>query len=409
MVDTLLFPVDEAGLPSLDDSNSFRLSFHTSQLPHSEQAGSSADNPILIDDNDPSPPQSTLDFEPIEWWHGYRYKSKPTTEDERSRIRTLKHFADWPPERIADALNLTVRQVRYALIAKPANRPRGRPHTHPDDIAEVVFSLINTPRKTKRTMTYRRLADLHPELLPYSAKVIRSAMLAAGYQRLVQPSCIPLSPKIRQARLQFALRWQHLLPEDWYHWVWTDESWFNGLAAGRRFVTLAPGEDVREFAKARFKPNGWMFWGCFAGDRKGPGLIWEKKWGKINSESYRLHVLPLLRGFWADTHAFVIQQDNAPAHAAKATKQHFLDYFFGVHIAEWPPHSPDLNPIEHVWAWMKAWIENQPGPRLTGKKLRAAVDSAWQAVPASMLTKLYKSMPRRLAAVIAANGGYTGM
>lgn len=234
-------------------------------------------------------------------------------------------------------------------------------------------------------------------------------MARAGAQRLIQPTTIPLPPKVRQARLEFALRWQHLLPEDWFHWLWTDESWFNGLAAGRRFVTVFPGEDVKEFANARFRPNGWMFWGGFAGNRKSPGLIWEKQWGKINSESYRLHVLPVLRGFWQETGAYVIQQDNAPPHAAKATKHHFLDFFNGVHVCDWPAHSPDLNPIEHVWAWMKRWIEDLAGPRPAGNRLRRAVMEAWEAVPPDMLTKLYRSMPRRLKAVIDLNGGYIGM
>jgi hypothetical protein len=49
------------------------------------------------------------------------------------------------------------------------------------------------------------------------------------------------------------------------------------------------------------------------------------------------------------------QQDNAPAHklAAELLPAH-------VRVLRWPPHSPDLSPIEHMWALVKK--------RLRGRK-----------------------------------------
>src|SRR5690348_1180749 len=50
-------------------------------------------------------------------------------------------------------------------------------------------------------------------------------------------------------------------------------------------------------------------------------------------------------------------QDNAPTHSS----QLFKDYLFakGVQCMEWAPYSPDLNPIENLWAYIKRQIEKR--------------------------------------------------
>jgi transposase len=71
-------------------------------------------------------------------------------------------------------------------------------------------------------------------------------------------------------------------------------------------------------------------------------------------------------------------------------------------MKDWPPHSPDLNPIENVWGFMKGRMAGHVcnGPR----DLRKLVEHAWDSITARDIERLYSSIPDRYASVIASDG-----
>jgi DDE superfamily endonuclease len=97
--------------------------------------------------------------------------------------------------------------------------------------------------------------------------------------------------------------------------------------------------------------------------------------------------------------------DKAPAHTARSTQQWLVKEEVRV-VEKWPGNSPDLNPIENVWGWMKKRI-NKKGIR-TLHQLNDAIDDAWAAVPDTSLTKLMVGMQKRLKLVKEKCGEYIG-
>ena len=80
---------------------------------------------------------------------------------------------------------------------------------------------------------------------------------------------------------------------------------------------------------------------------------------------------------------------------------------------KWPRYSPDLNLIEHVWNWMKNWIQEHYWKvrynvsNVSLDELRRIIWAAWEAVPDSYIESLVDSWWDRCRAVIQANGGPT--
>ena len=73
----------------------------------------------------------------------------------------------------------------------------------------------------------------------------------------------------------------------------------------------------------------------------------------------------------------------------------------------WPAQSPDLNPIEHLWGYLKRRLAEHENPPSGIYELWKRIQMDWEEISVAECQKLIESMPRRIEAVLKAKGGYT--
>ena len=162
-----------------------------------------------------------------------------------------------------------------------------------------------------------------------------------------------------------------------------------------------------------------MVWGCFVGDKLGPLVCINDK---IKQDVYIQLLDENLLSFIDVLHAngiseLIFQQDNARPHTAQKTKD-WLKVVGEKHsftIIEWPANSSDLNPIENLWAYVKAELHRrypdtkylQGSPETIRKVLKPRVTEIWWEIGEEVLNGLIDSMPHRVEAVLHAKGWYT--
>lgn len=301
---------------------------------------------------------------------------------------------------------------KYKKTGSIENLPRsGRPPAL--NIIEKS-ALVNEVKRNRRAPLHEVVNTLG---LNCSLTTAKTTLYEAGLCSHVAAKKPFISERHAAARVSWCEKYKKKSVSYWSQVIFSDESsveigkqsrqirvW---RYAGERFNTecLAP-----TFKSGR---KSVMVWGCFAGGTKGPLIFCdENKEGneRINSNTYITILNSYLLPFERTVHELtgkpaVFQQDNAPIHTAKITKEWFKTN--KIVIMDWPANSPDLNPIENLWRQLKDNIQSRSVFPRNIDELKCALKEEWENLDCSHFESVVASMPRRINAVLEAGGGPT--
>ena len=302
----------------------------------------------------------------------------------------------------------TVSNIRTKRLPILQRRPAGRPR---------ILS-IRDKNKIKRKLlsgllqtgvgVYKHVRDGGVNI---SYRTILRNLREIGFQSRKMVKKPFLSAKHRKARLNWARQHRHWTIDDWKRVVFSDEMKINlWHSDGIVYCWIRPGDPVQPFhlqQTVKHEGGSLMFWGCMTWQGLGYGCqIYE---GTMKKEDY----IQILDTSLKDTLEFyqyrpgdyIFQHDNDPKHTSKATKRYLEDQ--NIEVLPWPAQSADFNPIEHVWNILKVQIGRREKRPTSIHELWGAVLEEWELIPLEIIQNLYKSMPRRVEAVLKARGGHT--
>ena len=146
-----------------------------------------------------------------------------------------------------------------------------------------------------------------------------------------------------------------------------------------------------------------MVWGCF-GVEGVDELFFLPPGEKINGTLYHTVLDCCALKSMENLHCNTFQQNGAPCHRVAKVRKLFEDA--GKNVLAWPGNSADLNPIENLWDTLKLAVGRKQSQNFG--HLCECIRLAWHVhLTPEYCSRLVRSMPQRIQAVIEARGAST--
>jgi hypothetical protein len=358
--------------------------------PHLAAAAAAATPPPA-----PSPPSPLFDRD--EHSHGH------LSQEQRLDIRIL-HKEGRDEAYIAARVPCDVRSVRHWLAQEDTHdSPRsGRPRST-DEAMDTALAFVShvepfaTPRQLKRKLQ-----------LDVSNATINRRLIDAGLPGRVARHVFQLTDEHKRQRLSFAHGYSRWTEDEWCSVVFADVKTFRGLGRGGQVWVRRPvGEASNSAYSVAHKPHPVSVpaWGCFSAAGPGYMAMFE---GSLEAaglrDIFRDYLLPTVKEQFEEGADWWLLHDNDPGRHKAQVLRTFMHNNY-IRPLDFSPYSPDLNPIENLWADMDKRMDLIDAD--TKEELEKVVADTWAATSKEYCAQLARSMPARIQQVIDRNGAYT--
>lgn len=305
------------------------------------------------------------------------------------------------PAFIARDLSCSVQYVRRIAkeLLHPTNKKIGRPKIQSPKIYRAIRYLSHSPRLPSLNEMKAKLSCKGIQISPQTiARILRD-----HHFKPFSPQKKSFKSKLhKEKRLEFC---KAHIDDNFDSLIFSDETAVELLPKGPHPRKGAKdwqkkSSDVRHIPTRRNRKI--QIWAAIS-KTKNFKLVFLPK--ALDKEIYHHILTRFVAPAATKKSQRVFQQDNATPHTAKINKlllEEKTNFW-----TNYPPNSPDLNPIENIWALLKKeFAKHQPG---TVRRAKLILNQIWENDPELNKAKInvIDSERKRMKAVIDAKGGDT--